>query len=72
MHGTFWGYGCWMFRVWAGSIGSRSEGFREWIEQVVCIVVMTHGVLIVDPGHIMAASHGPGPVLVPPPTPDSL
>ena len=28
-------------------------------------------VLIVDPGHLMATSYGPGPMLVPPPTPDS-
>jgi hypothetical protein len=29
-------------------------------------------VLIVDPGHLMVTSYGPDPVLVPPPTPDSL
>jgi hypothetical protein len=44
----------------AGSIGSRSEGFREWIGQAVCIAMVTHG-LVVDPYHLMVASHGHGP-----------
>jgi hypothetical protein len=45
-------------------VGSLSEGFREWIEQAVCIALVTHGLalgLAVDPYHLMVASHGHDP-----------
>eukprot|EP00966_Prymnesium_polylepis_P172642 3992673-Prymnesium_polylepis.1 len=45
----------------AGSIGSRSEGFREWIEQAVCIALITHG-LVVDPHHLTTYIRGDQPL----------